>query len=219
MKKLRRAAFFDLDGTVLRIESGTSWMRFLHRRGEVSTFEMLRTLYWSLLYKSAILDMESLARRLVADMMGQPEADLLRKSAVWYASHVESEITPAARCAIESHRRHGDMVILLSASTQYAAESVGRGLDMDHVLCSRLEVEDGLFTGRLETFCFGEYKVDIAESFASRHGIDVERSFFYSDSFNDLPMLERVGAPVVVNPDLRLRLHARRVGWRMERWP
>ncbi|WP_428262569.1 HAD family hydrolase [Haliangium sp.] len=213
-----RAAFFDLDRTVLRIDSGTSWMRFLYRRGEISTAEMARVLYWGLLYRVALLDMESLAERLVADMAGDREADLVDKSRVWHAADLAHQVAPAARGAIATHRRQGDLVVLLTGSTQYAAEAIGRGLGVEHTLCSRIQVEAGVFTGRLDQLCFGHHKVVVAERFAERHRVDLTRSFFYSDSYNDLPMLRRVGVPVAVNPDGRLRRHARRAGWRIERW-
>ena len=98
------------------------------------------------------------------------------------------------------------------------AIAVAKGVGIDHTLCSRLEVADGRFTGKLTTMCFGSYKVSLAEAFAAQHGVDLARSTFYSDSFNDLPLLARVGVAVAVNPDLRLWRHARRSGWRIEQW-
>lgn len=215
---LRRAAFFDMDRTVLRISTGTSWMRFLRRRGELSRLELARALYWSALYELAILDMEALATRLVADLAGQSEAELVAKSEIWHLADVAHEVAPRAREALDRHRRRGDLVVLLTGSTQYASEAVARGLEIEHVLCSRLEVADGRFTGRLAQMCFGEHKVTLAERFAAEHRVDLARSWFYSDSFNDLPMLTRVGTAVAINPDARLHRHARARGWRVDHW-
>jgi len=213
-----RAAFFDMDRTILRISTGTSWMRFLRRRGELSRLGLGRALYWSVLYELAILDMEALATKLVADLAGQSEAELIAKSEIWHAADVAHEVAPRGREAIDRHRRRGDVVVLLTGSTQYASEAVARGLGIEHVLCSRLEVEDGRFTGKLAQMCFGEHKVTLAEQFAAEHGVDLERSWFYSDSFNDLPMLSRVGTAVAINPDARLHAHARIRGWRVDNW-
>ncbi|KAB2893404.1 MAG: HAD-IB family hydrolase [Kofleriaceae bacterium] len=127
-------------------------------------------------------------------------------------------VTPAARHAVAAHRAAGDVVVLATGAPQYAALAVARGLGIEHTLCSRLEVDGGRFTGRLAAMCFGPHKVTLAERFAAEHGIDLARSTFYSDSFNDLPMLERVGGAVAVNPDVRLWRHARRRGWRIEQW-
>lgn len=214
----RRAAFFDMDRTVLRIDTAMSWMRFLRRRGEVTTFGMARAVYWSMLYKVALLDMESLAARLVADLEGQLESEMLAKAHIWHQSDVSGQVAPKARRAIDEHRAAGDLIVMLTGSTQYAAEVVSRNLDIEHTLCSRLEVRDGLFTGKLEAVCFGTHKVTQAEDFARRYGIDLDRSVFYSDSYNDLPMLQRVGTAVAINPDGRLYRHARRAGWRIDWW-
>jgi HAD superfamily hydrolase (TIGR01490 family) len=215
---MRAAAFFDLDHTVLRKDTGTSWMRFLHRRGELSTAELGRAMWWALLYKAAVLDMEALATRLAAELAGHDEAAMRAKADVWHAADVVPMIAPAARHAIRVHRDAGDVVALATGATQYAAVAVASGLGIEHTLCSRLEVEAGCFTGRLAAMCFGAYKVDLVRAFAADHGLDLARSTFYSDSYNDLPLLSAVGTPVAVNPDVRLWRHARRHRWRIEQW-
>lgn len=212
------AAFFDMDRTVLTIDTATSWIRFLRGRGEVTRAYVARAMWWSTLYKLAILDLETLAARLVADMEGDEEAEMLAKCEIWHREHVDGTVAVAARQAIARHRERGDEIVLLTGSTQYAAEVVARGLDIEHVLCSRLEVDGGRFTGKLASLCYGSHKVRLAEAWAAERGIDLARSWFYSDSYTDLPMLSRVGVPVVVNPDPRLQRHARRRRWRMEQW-
>lgn len=218
LARARIAAFFDMDHTVLRKDTGMSWMRFLRRRGELSGSGLARAVWWSLLYKAAVLDMEVLARRLSASLEGEDEAEMIAKCAVWYQSDVAPMVTPAARHALAAHRNAGDVVVLATGATQYAALAVAGGLGIEHTLCSRLEVDAGRFTGRLAAMCFGPHKVTLAERFAEAEGIDLARSTFYSDSYNDLPMLERVGTAVAVNPDLRLWRHARARGWRIEHW-
>lgn len=198
---MRSAALFDLDHTVLTSDTGMSWMRFQRRRGELSTAGLARAIGWSLLYKA-----------------GDPEAPMIAAAAAWYAQDVVPMIAPAARHAIAAHRAAGDVVALATGATQYAAESVARGLGIAHTLCSRLEVVDGRFTGKLAAMCFGVHKVTLVEAFARAADIDLGRSTFYSDSYNDLPLLARVGTPVAVNPDVRLWRHARARGWRIEQW-
>jgi HAD superfamily hydrolase (TIGR01490 family) len=213
-----RAAFFDMDDTVLRIDTGTSWMRFLYRRGELGRLGLARAVWWSALYKLAVLDLEALATRLTATLEGQSEAEMIAKCEAWHREDVAHQVQPAARRAIARHAGAGDLIVLLTGSTQYASDPVAAGLGIEHVLSSRLEVDGGRFTGRLEQLCFGRHKVAIAERFAAAHGVDLARSSFYSDSYNDLPMLSRVGRPIAVNPDARLGRHARARGWRVERW-
>ncbi|HEY0194468.1 MAG TPA: HAD family hydrolase [Kofleriaceae bacterium] len=213
-----RAAFFDMDNTVLRVETGMSWVRFLYGRGELAPAMVAKAIYWHALYKLALLDMDAVFTKLTQGLRGDLEADMLAKCEIWFRDHVEPEIAPAARVAIEHHRQAGHLLVLATGSTQYAAGPVARGVGIDHVLSSRLEVDGGVFTGRPAAFCFGPHKVALAEAWAARHNVDLATSYFYSDSYNDLPMLERVGTAVAVNADARLRRHARRRGWAQPRW-
>ena len=213
-----RAAFFDMDNTLLRVETGMSWVRFLRARGELSAQMVAKAIYWHALYKLAVLDMDTVFTRLVESLRGDSEADMIAKCEIWYRDHVVPEILPAALVALEHHRQAGHLVVLATGSTQYAARPVARGLGIEHVLSSELEVEGGVFTGRPAGFCFGQHKVVLAERWAERHNVDLATSYFYSDSYNDLPMLERVGTAIAINADARLRRHARRRGWPIQRW-
>ncbi len=215
----RAAAFFDMDRTVLRVNSGSRWMSYLRRRGEITRFEALRAVGWAMQYKLAVLDMDTLSRRLVAGLAGDSESEMRDKCAAWFREEIEATIVAPARAAIDLHRARGERVVLLTSATPYVAEPLARALALDAVLCSRLEVVDGRFTGRLvNPLCFGAGKVAWAEQLAASEGIDLAASSFYTDSYNDLPMMLRVGVPIAVNPDLRLALAARRRGWRIERW-
>lgn len=212
------AAFFDMDNTLLTVDTGLSWTKFLYRRGELPTTMFAKALYWSTLYKLAVLDMDSVFTKLCEDLAGDSEAEMIAKCDVWYREHVAPYVAPAARVAVEHHRRAGHTVVLATGSTVYAARPVARGVGIDHVLASELEVVGGTFTGKPRAFCFGHHKVTLAERWAAEHGIDLAKSYFYSDSFNDLPMLERVGTAIAINPDARLRRHAQRRGWQTARW-
>ena len=212
------AAFFDMDNTLLRVDSGMSWVRFLYRRGELPPRMVAKALYWQTLYKLALLDMDAVFTRLVEDLRGDSEADMIAKCEIWYRDHVAPEVAPAALVAVEHHRNAGHLIVLATGSTQYAARPVAHGVGIEHVLSSELEVDRGIFTGRPAAFCFGQHKVTLAERWAERNGVDLAASYFYSDSYNDLPMLERVGTAIAVNPDARLRRHARRRGWATPRW-
>ena len=212
------AAIFDMDHTLLRVDSGMSWTRFLYRRGELPKRMVAKAVYWSTLYKLAVLDMEAVFTRLCAGIAGDSEADMIAKCEIWYREHIAPAVAPAARVAIEHHRRAGHTTVLATGSTVYAARPVARGVGIDHVLASELEVSAGAFTGRTSALCFGHHKVALAEQFARTQGIDLAASYFYSDSYNDLPMLERVGSAIAVNPDARLRRHARRRGWPTAVW-
>jgi HAD superfamily hydrolase (TIGR01490 family) len=213
------AALFDMDNTLLRVDTGMSWTKFLYRRGELPPKMVAKAVYWSTLYKLAVLDMEAVFTKLCLDLEGDAEHEMIAKCEVWYRDHIAPEVAPAARGAVDYHRRAGHVVVLATGSTCYAARPVAAGVGIDHVLSSELEVDAaGAFTGRPSALCFGHHKVRLAERWAERHGVDLRASYFYSDSYNDLPMLERVGTAIAVNPDARLRRLARRKGWAVQQW-
>jgi HAD superfamily hydrolase (TIGR01490 family) len=213
------AAFFDMDRTLLSISTGTAWVRYLRRRGELGALELARMSLWSLKYRLALLDMEQVATRVVGGMKGGSEAELIEKTRAFFQEVVLPAVSDRARRRVEDHRRSGHLLAILSSSTPYITEPLARHLGMDHVLCTRLHVKEGRFAGTCDRpTCYGAGKVHHAERFAADHGVDLEKSYFYTDSYSDLPMLLRVGQARVVNPDARLRRHARRVGWEIETW-
>jgi HAD superfamily hydrolase (TIGR01490 family) len=214
------AAFFDMDRTLLRCNSGTLWIKYLRRRGEISRLKMLQAMGWVAQYKLAILDMEAVTGRVTATMAGEPEREIVDKCLSFTENEILPHVAPAARERIAWHRAQGHMIAILSSSTPYVTEPLARHLEIPHVLCTRLHVDGGgRFVGtHVKPACYGAGKVHWAEEFARREGVDLDASFFYTDSFSDLPMLERVGVRRVINPDTRLKRHARRVGWPVEEW-
>jgi len=195
-----------------------SWTKFLYRRGELPRSMLAKAMYWATLYKLAVLDMETVFTKLCMDLEGDLEAEMIAKCDIWYREHIAPHVAPAARVAVEHHRQAGHTIVLATGSTAYAARPVAKGVGIDHVLSSELEVVGGAFTGKPRALCFGKHKVTLAEQWAASHGIDLAKSFFYSDSYNDLPMLARVGTAIAVNPDARLRRHAKKNGWLIQHW-
>jgi HAD superfamily hydrolase (TIGR01490 family) len=216
---MKPCAFFDMDRTLIRCNSGTRWILFLRRRKEISRMAMLRALGWVAQYKLSVLDIEAVTTKVIADMSGQPEHELIAKTRAFFASEVAHEVTERGREAVAWHRERGHEVALLTSSTRYVPEQLAQALDIEHILCTQLGVSEGLFDGQYRRpACYGVGKVHWAEAFAEEHHIDLSQSYFYTDSYSDLPMLERVGEKRVVNPDLRLSRHARRVGWEVQSW-
>jgi len=128
-------------------------------------------------------------------------------------------VAPGARGVVEDHRSRGHLLTLLTSSSPYESEAACELFGLDAHLSTRYAVRDGRFTGDLELpLCYGQGKVTLAERFAAARGVDLDRSYFYTDSITDLPMLARVGFPRVVNPDPRLRRLARRRGWQALDW-
>ncbi len=215
----RPAAFFDMDKTVLAVNSGTLWVKNLVARRAISAGDLVRALWWLGLYQLALIDGELVTAEAAGNVKGQREDELRRICDRWFALEVAPHITAGACAAVAAHRARGHLLAVLSSSSPYASEPLGAHLGIPHVLCTRLVVADGVFTGAVKgPVCFGRGKVVVAEAFARAHDVDLGASWFYTDSFSDLPMLERVGHPIAVNPDLRLRRHARAHNWPVLSW-
>lgn len=213
------AAFFDVDHTVLEINSGSRWVAYQWRKGAISVRDMARALRWRIEYKFGRLDFNDMTRRVLANYAGQPTKPVEAEIRHFFETEVATTICVEARERIAYHRAQGHAVALLTSATQYLSRAVADAVDIEHILSTEIGVSDGRFTGTvLEPQCYGPGKVLRAEAFASQHGISLDDSFFYSDSVSDLPMLERVGHPRVINPDPRLKRIAKERGWATETW-
>ncbi len=216
----RIAAYFDFDRTLIDVNSGTLWMRHERRGGRVTRWQMLVATTYFLRYHLSLIDMEQAMTRALATVAGTPEADVDRRTRQWYHAEVRPHLQPAALQAVEHHRAEGHALVLLTTSSPYLSGAVRDDLALDAFGCTAYEVgADGRFTGGLvRPVCYGEGKVLHAERIAAELDLDVDRSYFYSDSYTDRAMLRRVAHPRVVNPDPRLRRLARREGWPILEW-
>jgi HAD superfamily hydrolase (TIGR01490 family) len=215
-----RAALFDLDRTLVRKETASLYVRFQRDRGEATWRDALRVTYWVAQYTLGIIDVPAVAARALASYAGLPETVLAARCDDWFPAYVEHHVCDRGREAVARHRAAGDIVAIATAATPYVTRPLARALRIDHWIASELELDAaGCFTGRIvDPFCYGEGKVVRAERLAVSLGFDLGEAIFYSDSYTDLPLLLRVGEPVVVNPDPRLAREAKRRRWRVEAW-
>jgi HAD superfamily hydrolase (TIGR01490 family) len=210
------AAFFDVDGTLLAKNSGPLYMKFLRRRGEIRRRDVVRTLYFYLRYRLNLLDIDRALERSSEWIRGRSEADIALHCREWYRDTVRRHLQPEMVRRVRVHREQGHLVAILSSTTNYLAEPLAEELGIEHLLVSRLVVRDGRFTGEARRpICFGDGKLYWARRFAAEHAVNFAESFFYTDSVTDVPMLEIVGHPQVVNPDPLLRRIARQRGWQV----
>jgi HAD superfamily hydrolase (TIGR01490 family) len=208
------AAFFDIDGTLLSVNTAPLYARYLRRHGRARRRDLLRTAYYLVQYRLNLLDIDRAIERASGMIAGQLESEVAAFCERWYDEMVRAYLVPAMRERLEQHRAAGHELALLSSSTSYLATPLARDLDVEHLLVTRLEIVEGRFTGKpVAPVCYGPGKVHWARSFAAERGIDLSQSFFYTDSITDLPVLELVGHPRIVNPDRLLRRVARKRGW------
>lgn len=216
------AAFFDLDKTVIASASMVAFGRRFYQAGLISRRSLLRGLYGQLVYMHLGASDEKLARMREAVLLltrGWEQAKIKQIVAEALEAVVEPITYAEALELMGEHRRAGRRVVIISASPEEIVEPIGLLLGADQVIASRALVDgEGRYTGEMALYAYGPFKADVIREVAAREGIDLERSYAYSDSASDLPMLEAVGHPVAVNPDRLLLKVARDRGWEIRRF-
>lgn len=215
-----KAALFDMDRTLIRKDTATLYTKYQRDIGEIGWRDTLRVAVWLLQYTLGVIDAERVAAQVLQSFRGKEEAWLTRRCEEWFQTYVLPHVCERGREAVARHRAAGELVAIVTSATPYAARPLARELGIEHIVCTELEIDEAArFTGELRRpMCYGPGKIELASRMAVHHGFSLEEATFYSDSITDLPLLERVAIPVVVNPDTRLRRIARKRNWRMEVW-
>jgi HAD superfamily hydrolase (TIGR01490 family) len=213
-------AFFDLDKTILSVNSGTLWVRREVALGHLSKRNALRASAWLLRYRLGFASAEGMVEDAVAHLAGTNAAELKHRTERFFEEEVRFTYRPGALKAIASHRASGHRLVMLTSSSNYLSELVAAELQFDGVRCNRLEVDaSGAHTGKVVGgICFGPGKLPHAQAEATAAGGSLADAVFYTDSFSDLTVLDAVAQPVAVNPDFRLRRLASRRNWHIVDW-
>jgi HAD superfamily hydrolase (TIGR01490 family) len=212
-----RAAFFDLDKTVIAKASIAAFGRPLYQGGLVTRRLVARALVSQIIYLHLGASEEKLARVRESMLMltkgwdREQIKEIVREA---LEEIVEPIIFAEALDLIEAHRAAGHRVYLVSASPEEIVQPLAHHLGVDGSIASRAVVDDeGRYTGEMEFYAYGPFKAEAMRELALAEGLDLEESSAYSDSYTDLPMLEAVGHPVAVNPDRVLAKVAREREW------
>jgi HAD superfamily hydrolase (TIGR01490 family) len=201
-RRPRVGAFFDMDKTLIAENSGSLYMKYRYQRGEIGGVDLLKGLGAYIQYKLGVLDIRNWTKQMMLQFRGQREADLEVEASAWFDDMVVPTIYPEAAELVHKHQAQGHVVAIVSGATKFVVRPLARRLGIEHMLYTRLEVEEGLFTGRvIEPICFEEGKIYWLQQFIDEQGVDLAKSWFYTDSITDQPLLDIVGHPVAVNPD------------------
>lgn len=213
------AALFDLDRTLI---AGFSAQDILMERvfsRDVTFSQITDGLGSALEFGMGRIEFVEFVNRSARDLGGKPDAENYQFGQRVFDKRVAQRLYPEARALVDAHRDRGHTIAVISSATPYQVQPVADDLGIDNVLCTRLEVEDGICTGKvLEPACYGEGKAVAARTLAGSHGLDLGHSYFYSDGHEDLPLFEIVGKPRPLNPDNKLTDVARRHGWPITRF-
>jgi len=214
------AAFFDVDNTVMQGASIFHLARGLYRREFFTTREILGAAWKQAYFRIVgVEDPEHVAEArasALAFIKDHPVSELEEMSEEIFDEAMAHRIWPGTRALAQLHLDQGQRVWLVTAAPIEIASIIARRLGLTGALGTVSEHVDGVYTGRLVgDMLHGPAKAEAIRALAEREGLDLARCSAYSDSYNDLPMLSLVGDAVAVNPDAKLREHARAAGWRI----
>ncbi len=213
----RRIALFDFDKTVIDCSSSNLWFRHEMRAGRLPLSYAARIPLWIVQYSLGLGNLDWIFTSAFELMKGQEDAVIETRVREWFGAEVRGRVRPGALQAIEQHRAAGDLLVVATSSSHYVAGLAMEAYGFEDAICTRLEIENGLLTGRISS-AMGANKAVRALEWADARGVDLARSTFYTDSITDLHLMEKVGRPVAVNPDRRLRQVAAARGWPIVDW-
>lgn len=209
-------AIFDLDNTLLAGDSDHLWGEFLAAEGAVDPDRHRRENdRFHRDYLAGRLDIHAFLRFAFRPLAELPRSRLDALRERFIADHIEPIVLPAGRTLIDRHRGAGDSLLIVTATNSFVTAPIAELLGIEHLIATEPETDaEGIFTGRVAgTPAFREGKIVRLDHWLAEQGASLTGSHFYSDSRNDLPLLERVAHPVAVDPDATLAGHARDRGW------
>ena len=211
-------ALFDLDNTLLTGDSDSGWIAYLVDQGilDRQTFEQHNAVFFAQ-YQAGTLDIDEYHAFQMQSLTCLPRAALERHLDDYLETRIRPMITEKARSQVNRHLENGDLCALVTATNCFITSPICREFGIPHLIATVAAQENGEFTGKPRgTPSFREGKISRVDDWLESLGLwrgSFERSWFYSDSLNDLPLLEIVSDPIAVNPDPTLRAHAERAGW------
>ena len=208
-------ALFDLDNTLLDGDSDYLWGCFLVEHGIVDgEFYTSENQRFYKQYLQGSLDIYEFLRFQLKPLAAHSCAQLEHWREKFLAEKIDPILLSKARDLLDQHRARGDELLIISATNRFITEPIARRYGVSHLLATEPEIINGEYTGGVTgTPCFQAGKVEHLHAWLQQNHQDLNGSWFYSDSHNDLPLLEQVDHPVAVDPDNKLKSHARRLGW------
>lgn len=208
-------AIFDLDNTLLAGDSDHLWGVFLAEQGIVDGefYEQENDRFYQE-YKEGRLDIFEFLRFSLKPLSEHPAESLHKWRNQFLAEKIDPIILPKARALVEKHRDEGDTLMIITATNAFVTSPIAERLGIEHLIATNPEMVNGVYTGDVAgTPSFQHGKVERLSSWLQSAQMDLGGSSFYSDSHNDIPLLERVDNPVAVDPDDALVTHANSNGW------
>ena len=212
-------AFFDLDQTLFAGFSATAFTRDQIAAGRLSPKDIADSMRATLSFAAGRMGFSAFVGATAAVYRGLDESVLEEVGQHAFDTYLATQIYPESRALVEAHQAKGHTVAIITSATRYQAKPVARELGIEHVLYTELGVDNGVMTGDVvRPTCYGKGKATAAYSLSDEYDLDLEQSYFYSDSHDDLPLFEIVGHPRPTNPTRKLAQIAKERTWPVRRF-
>ena len=213
--KFNYLAFYDLDRSILKGNSAKALVEEARQRGMMSPKQFRHAVFLSFLYKLDLGNHTKMINRMLSWLKGIEEASMKKLCLDVFNNLLVDTIRPEILESMESHRKKGGALILLSSATSLICEPVSNHLQLDETICTQLDSEDGKLSGHTRgKLVYGKEKKVQMFSFCKKHQYEPSDAYYYGDSHTDFYVMKAVGNPVAVAPDKRLLRIAR-----ARRWP
>lgn len=214
MKKAKNktAAFFDLDHTILNTNSGIYWGWLMIKNGKMPVRFFLNASFFGVLYKLKLCSFRFLMKRLFNSVKGKDATKIVELTRKGFRKNLNYLLRPKMLQRIGWHKAQGHKIIIITQTFDFIAKLFAKDLGASYVYSTEVGIRKGKFTGKVEPQ-LGEEKDDLMRAVAPLLGIDLKKSYAYTDSTRDLQMLEEVGNPQAVYPSPMLRRIAKKRGW------
>lgn len=212
---IKSLAIFDLDNTLLSDDSDALWGQFIAQHGHVNKEEHQReNLRFYEAYKAGTLDIYEFLAFSLKPLSQLDMDELKRLHQLFMQECILPIISQQARELVNKHRNKGDVLLIITATNSFITAPIAKEFGIENLLATEPEIVDNQFTGQVSgTPCFQEGKVTRLNEWLQQTGYDLDNSWFYSDSHNDIPLLDKVSYPIAVDPDTKLEEYALQKGW------
>ena len=212
-------AFFDLDKTIISINSGPVLVRQAYKKGVMSTGNLLNAVFQSSLYKFNLRDTNLIISKMGTWLKGLSGDVIEKLSEEVVDKYLLIAIRPEINTEISFHKSENAQTVILSSAIASICEPIGKYLSVDDIICTTMEVANGVLTGNpVGKFCFEDEKRLRLISYCEKNHYALSDAWYYADSVSDLPVLEAVGNPVCVSPDKKLKRIAHEKDWKIYNW-
>jgi len=209
-------AAFDLDKTILAVNSSRLVVKKSRELGFMSKREFRQAIYYSVVYKFDLKDANEIVLSMMQWLKGLKESEVKELARDHVVPEIKRMVRPEIVEEIKAHHEKNARVILLSSALPYLCEPIAEFLHMDDVVCSNLEVVDGYFTGQsVRRLVFGKEKAVRMKEYCKANSFPVQDAWYYGDAYTDRFVMQEVGNPVAVKPEIKLGWMARRNGWKI----